>query len=96
MLEGGNRGDIRFVPNDSAPEFFITGLHDIHVMPDGWIRFIPFVDRPDGKGVLYREPPYTCITPRAALGPMISLVLQTVPDLIIPKLVAPVRRILMQ
>lgn len=90
---GDNQTEIEFIDNGNAPEFFANGLHDVEVM--GPVsRFVLRVLRRTPAGVLYYEPPLTCIMPNEDIAPAIALTLRKLAgSVIVPMAVKAARRI---
>ena len=86
------RDNFPFIERDNAPEFFLNGLHDVHLM-GGNCRVIPYVQRIDGRFAPYREAPFTVIMPIDAVAPAMLLLVQRIPDIIIPKLQLAAKRL---
>lgn len=71
----GDQSEQRFIESGTAPEFFVTGLHNVEVMGTN-CRFVLYVERRLEDGQIIREAPFTCIMPIDAVAPAIALTLR--------------------
>lgn len=68
-----SRGDIEFVDNANAPEFFANGCCELQ--PMGSVsRLIFYVLRRSPGGLPYKETCFSCIIPNEAINEIISTI----------------------
>lgn len=78
----GDTKNYRFIDTGNAPEFFTSGLHQIQIM--GQVARLVFYTLRPTEGELLAEPTLSFVVPMQAVGPLISLLLRTCPETVVP------------
>lgn len=87
--------EIPLIDSGTAPEFYADGLFRVEAK-GAVARFVLYATRVRPDGSNFREIVFSCILPTEAVGPAISLTLQSLgPGIIVPAVTAVARHMLL-
>lgn len=78
--------DIPYINTGTAPEFFVSGLHDVEIM-GVVVRFTLYTVRHTIDGDAFKSPVFSCVMPLEEVAPAIALTVRKIGNGLIAPLV---------